>query len=318
MRPHLPFVAAALSLAACVTSPTTHSDQSSRRDPFDFEGSAQRSGAPLRIQAFDHATSDFVTIRPLNAGSTRLARDPDIYGWSAVGVTIADRFWVPPGAGCETGGMALLRVQEQSSTGTWSNLVTFDAGGQECLWDEIGDGVHPVAAGNTCRDGDTIVLFAPPQCTTATTHDTTAAEVRVRVTDGVRAFEATSTGADVTTSTFTRARPLTVMGLVRDPDGGVSRVNLAGSLTVECRATGGTTTAVIQDIIGERRQTTAEGMTVEIGLEVTRSIDVNRALSTTCPEGFAPVRLTGEMAAAGANTTGLEVRSRKVRFTIRP
>jgi hypothetical protein len=167
MKPfHLIVVIAAtlLGLGACVTTPIW-GDEVGRRQPVNFEGVASRASAPLRIQAWNHGTATFETVRTFTAGTRRLATAPDIYGWSTTGVTFADRYWVPPGATCHDGGMANLRVQEQSTSGAWSDLATFDAAGEECLYDHIGAGDHPVAAGYTCkRSQATIVLFAPPSC----------------------------------------------------------------------------------------------------------------------------------------------------------
>lgn len=305
-------------VAACVTSPTW-GDEPTRRDPIDWTGTASAARAPLRIQAFNHATGAFETVRSFEASSSRVASSPDLFSWSTVGLTLPDRYWVPAGASCRDGGMANLRVQERNTDGSFRDLVTFDAAGEACLYEQIGDGTHPVAAGNACkREDDTIALFAPPQCVPATTFDATPALVTIRVSDGLRVWQTTSEpgATDITASGVSRTRPLTATAMVRDRDGAVSRVNLVGETVVRCRFADGSFTALPLGVSATNDQAAREGELADIGLDAARTIDVNRLTSATCPAGSTFQRLDVTLFATGANTTGLTRTSRQVRFSL--
>lgn len=314
----LVLAAGALAVGACVTSPTW-GDEPTRRDPIDFAGTASVAGAPLRIQAWNHATSAFETVRNFTGGSTRLATSPDLYGWSQVGITLPDRYWVPAGATCRTGGMANIRVQQRNSDGSYFDLVTFDAAGEECLWDRIADGEHPAAAGNACRrEDETIVLFAPPQCVPATAADSTPALVTIRLSNGTQVWQTTSApgASDVNASILSRTQPLTATAMVRDRDGAVTRVDLVGDTVVTCRFTDGTFITLPIGVSASRTQTVSEGVLAEISLDAERTIDVNHLVSRTCPAGSTFQRLEVNLFATGSNTRGLSATSRRARFSL--
>lgn len=311
--------AGALALAACVTNPTW-GEEPARRDPLDFSGMASKASAPLRIQAWNHGRGDFDTIRNFTGGTTRWATSPDLFGWSKVGVTLSDTYWVPPGAGCETSGMANLRVQEQNSDGSWSDLATFDAAGEACLNERLAAGDHPVAAGNRCKlDDARVVLFAPPQCVRAVTADATPAVVTVRLSDGSRAWQATSAAgaADVTASGLSRTTALTATAMVRDRDGAVRRVDLVGDTVVVCRRTSdGTTAALPLAVTAAATQPVTAGALAQISLDASRTIDVNRLVTATCPAGTTFVRVDATLMATGVNSAGATATSRAIRFTL--
>lgn len=310
--------AATAPLAACVTSPIW-GDEPTRRDPIDFTGVVSRASAPVRVQAWNHGTATFDTVRTFSASTTRLATSPDIYGWSTYGVSLADRYWVPPGASCRDGGMANLRVQEQATSGTWSDLATFDAAGEACLYDRIGDGEHPVAAGNACkRSQATIVLFAPPQCVIAPASDASAPVATIRLSDGARAWQTSSEAGAADVDAGRRPLPvaLTAQALVRDRNGGVRRAELVGDTVVTCRFTDGTMTALPLPVTASTTQTVVPGAQVQIGLDATRAIDVARLTTSTCPAGSAFVGVSGTLFATGTNGAGATVTSRALRFRL--
>ena len=310
-------LATATLTGACVTAPTW-GDEPTRRDPLDFTGVASRRDATLRIQAFNHARGDFDTIRNFSGSASKVASSPDLYSWSMPGIRLADAYWVGTGATCESTGMANLRVQERNDDGSFSDLATFDAAGEDCLWDRIGDGEHPASAGRACKRTDPrIVLFAPPQCVRATTFDTTPAEVTIRVSDGARVFQANDRGtSDVTAGGFVRTTPVTATALVRDRDGAVSRVDLVGDTVVRCRTPEGLDSVIAQPVTATQTQVAREGVLTPIGLEASRTIDLVR-LAATCPAGWTFQQVDVTVFATGANTTGQTRTSRTIRFTVR-
>lgn len=153
---------ALLAVPACVLGPQDHTSVESRTDPIRFEGYTSAAHALVRIQAWNHDTSSWNTRATFNATDIARGRDLQIYQWTRT-LTLPEVYWVGSAGGCESGGMALIRVQELTGS-TWSTLSTFDEGGFECLNEKLGDGLDAVPAGYHCRTGDDIVLFAPPTC----------------------------------------------------------------------------------------------------------------------------------------------------------
>lgn len=303
-------------VGGCVLNPVWGDSPSSRRDPIDFGGMASKANATLRVQAWNYARGDFDTLRTFVGGTSQFATSPDLFGWSTVGVAIPDANWVPVGAGCETGGMADLRVQELNSDGTTTDLATFDAAGKDCLNAHLAAGEHPVAAGLACKLPDeTIVLFAQPQCVPATVHDATPPSVTVRLTDNVSAWQASA--SDVTATGLSRTRGLVATAMVRDHDGAVRRVTLQGDTSVMCRrASDGAMTVVPMGVAAARTQAVIEGVSADIGLEAASAINVSRLVTSTCPAGFGFVRIDGWVSATGTNTAGTALTSSAVRFAI--
>jgi hypothetical protein len=307
-----------LLFGACVLDPTW-GDEPTRRDPIDFSGMAAKSGATLRVQAWNYQLNAFENLGSTFTGTTnKFASDPDLFAWNRVGVTIPDRNWVPTGASCTSSGMANLRVQELNTDGTWSDLATFDAAGRDCVDDHLAAGEHPVAAGNACkRTNATIVLFAPPQCVPATTFDSTPADVTIRLTDGTQAWQRTSGSSDLSFTVVSRTKPLTATAMVRDREGAVTSVRLLGDTNVVCRrASDGLMALVPVAVSGTASQVVHAGELASISLDVSRLIDVNRLVTATCPAGFAFQRVNGVLFATGANATGLTVTSPALRFSI--
>lgn len=318
--PRSPFLLslfALLGAPACVLNPTW-GDEPTRRDPIDFSGMVSRANAPGRIQAWNHTTGAFETVATFTATSTRYASDPDLYGWSRVGVRLADRYWVGATGSCRDGGMANLRVQEQNTNGTFSDLATFDEAGEDCLYDRIADGDHPVAAGNACkRENATIVLFAPPQCVTAPSSDATPPAVTVRLANATTAYERTTGETDRTVSGVSRLSTLTATALVRDRDGAVTRAQLTGSYTLRCRrAVDGDIWSLTYPISSIMSRSVTVGTLADIAIEVNRPIDVPALVTATCPSGYAFYRIDGSVVATGTNVVGTVVSSPRLTFSI--
>jgi hypothetical protein len=204
-------VAVVLSTAAlpgCVTSPNWGDSPSSRRDAIDFTGMASRANAPLRVQAWNYTTSTFDTVRSFTGSATRLATSPDLYGWSTNTVVLPDRYWSP--GGCESSGMANLRVLEVNTDGTTSELATFTEAGMDCVNDHLGEGDHPVVAGNACRYPEPrIVLTTPVQCPFPNLADITGPQLSIRLADPTRVWQATSGGSELTAAGITRTTTMT-------------------------------------------------------------------------------------------------------------
>jgi hypothetical protein len=302
---------------ACVLDPIW-GDEPTRRDPIDFSGMASRTSAPVRIQAWNHGASAFETVASFTGGTRRYASEPDIFGWSRVNVRLADRYWVPPGAPCQTGGMANLRVQEQNSDGSFTDLATFDEAGEECLYDSIADGDHPVAAGNACkRDQATIVLFAPPQCVPAAASDPTPPAVTVRIANATQAYQRNPGEGAASYSGISRTSRLSAMSLVRDLNGAVSRADVVGSYTVTCRrTTDGTLYSYPSPISSRTTRTVTPGVLADIAIETTWLIDVPSIVASGCASGYTFHRLAGSITAHGTNAAGTVASSSLLSFTI--
>ncbi len=151
-------VAAAVS--GCVWEPSDQ-DSQSRVTPFDIRGWAQLPNKTITVEAFNFSTN---TYDPISAATTTSSTapnwlDPSIYHYATPSFTLPSNYWVPPGAGCETGGMLSLRVYEQGNL-----LSTFDSSEKSCVSTEVWNGAHPVNAAQTCGYGNTLVLFSPPTC----------------------------------------------------------------------------------------------------------------------------------------------------------
>lgn len=301
---------------ACVLEPSW-GESSTRRDPIDFSGTASRANAPLRVQAWNHDASGFETVASFTGGTTRYATEPDLYGWSRPAVRLADRYWVPTGFGCASGGMANLRVQEINSDGTTRDLATFDQAGKDCLYDQIGDGAHPVAAGNACKlEDETIVLFSPPQCVSATASDATPPLVTVRLANATSVWER-STGETAVSASPGRGSRLTATALVRDLDGGAPRAQLTGEYTVICRrASDGATTSLRHPISTVFTRPFTLGAATDVTAETTWLVDVPTIVASECAAGYVFSRLDGFITASGTNTTGTTATSPRLGFSI--
>lgn len=306
-----------VSAPACVLNPTW-GDEPTRRDPIEFTGMASRASAPIRIQAWNHGGNAFETVASFIGGTTQYASDPDLYGWSRVGVRLADRYWVPAGAPCQTSGMANLRVQEENEDGTFTDLATFDQVGEDCLAEAIADGDHPAAAGNACkRDQATIVLFAPPQCVTALAVDSTPPTATVRLSNATQAYQRGPGESSGTVGGISRTSRLSATSLVRDRDGAVNLANVTGSYTVTCRrASDGSTQSYTQPISSRTTRTVTPGTLADIAIETTWVIDVPTIVATGCVSGYAFQRIEGSVTASGTNTAGTVATSPTLSFTI--
>ncbi len=318
------FLSTALA-SGCVLSPSW-GDEPTRRDPIDFDGMASKAGATVRIQAWNHGLSQFETVSTFTGTSQRYASDPDLFAWSRIGVQLADRYWVPAGASCQSSGMANLRVQEQNDDGTWMELATFDAAGEDCVYDRIGDGSHPVAAGNACKlDDARIVLFAPPQCVLPASADATPPVLTVRLLNAAtpsaatRVFERTSgvDTADLTVTGLGRTTRLAASAHVRDRDGAVRSVQLLGDTNVLCRGSDGSTLLVPVSANVSRSQSITTGVPAEIGLDASRVIDVPGLAAARCPAGTTFQEIRGVLFATGTNAAGTSSATPALRFTIR-
>ncbi|HVK73922.1 MAG TPA: hypothetical protein VM734_11415 [Kofleriaceae bacterium] len=178
-------------LSGCVLSPTDDGTVTSRIDPLTMTGYASAAGARVQIRAWNHDRADWDVVREVRSGNTGIGRDVQIFGWNANNLLLGDRYWYGGTAACPTGsGMSLIEVRELRGT-TWSPLATFDAAGRACLEAKLADGVDFVAAGNACRTGDELVLFAPQQCTAVAASDPTPPRVVLRATDDDRVWEVT-------------------------------------------------------------------------------------------------------------------------------
>jgi hypothetical protein len=301
---------------ACVMDPIWGQD-ATRRDPIDFDGTASKPSATLRIQAYSYAISDFETLATFVGGTQQLASSPNLFAWNRIGVTIPDRLWVP-GGDCTQNGMADLRVQEMNTDGTFTSLATFDAAGKQCLSDHLAAGEHPVTAGNACKLADrTIVLFAPPQCVPARTVDPTPPKVTIRLSNTASAWHAADGEADVNVTFIPHALSLDAHAMVRDPDGTASRVQLAGNVNVIChRNSDGATLTFPSPLNAVATQATSNGVVAQIGLDASHAIDVPGLVANVCPAGSTFVRGDGAVSASGSNAAGTTVSSPTIHFTI--
>lgn len=150
----------AVSMAGCVWEPVDQSTQS-RTAPFDVRGWAAAPGSTITVEALNYATGSYDVIGAMTTTSSSLQNwtNPSLYHYATPSVTLDSNYWVPPGAGCETGGMANLRVFENSA-----RLNTFDQAEKDCVSDEVWNGAHPVNAAQDCGYSNTLVLFSPPTC----------------------------------------------------------------------------------------------------------------------------------------------------------
>ncbi len=146
--------------SACVWEPSDQASQS-RTTPFDVRGWAGSPGSTMTVQAFNFNTNSYDVIPAMTTTSSTSPNwlNPSIYHYATPSFTLPSNYWIPPGAGCETGGMASLRVYEGGSL-----LTTFDTAEKNCVSTEVWNGAHPVNAAQTCGYGSTLVLFSPPTC----------------------------------------------------------------------------------------------------------------------------------------------------------
>ncbi len=301
-------------LPGCVTSPNWGDAPSSRRDPIDVTGMASRASAPLRVQAWNYTTRAFDTVRTFTGSSTHVATSPDLFGWQTSGVALADRHWSP--GGCESTGMANLRVLEVNADGTTSELATFTDAGMDCVNDHLAGGDHPVAAGNACRYPDPrIVLFTPVQCPFPTLADATGPRLTIRLTDPTRVWQASTGGADQTATGITRTSSLTATAMVRDPESTAAQVRLIAELDLQCRNAAGATVLTPRGFIETRDQTVVSTSRSQISLDATRALGVS-GLVGGCPAGSTFVRLDGTVRADGRNGAGTSAGSPAIRFTV--
>ncbi|MBP8805040.1 MAG: hypothetical protein KBG48_01955 [Kofleriaceae bacterium] len=310
-------VAVVLSTAAlpgCVTSPNWGDSPSSRRDAIDFTGMASRANAPLRVQAWNYTTSTFDTVRSFTGSATRLATSPDLYGWSTNTVVLPDRYWSP--GGCESSGMANLRVLEVNTDGTTSELATFTEAGMDCVNDHLGEGDHPVVAGNACRYPEPrIVLTTPVQCPFPNLADITAPQLSIRLADPTRVWQATSGGSELTAAGITRTTTMTATARLRDAESTAAEVRLIADLNLQCRNAAGSTLLSPRGFVEPRTQAVVAGTRSQISLDATRGISISGLISA-CPSGTTFVRLDGAILADGRNGAGAFAASPVIRFTV--
>lgn len=310
----LALILTASLLPACVTSPNWGDEPSSRRDPIDFTGMASRANAPLRVQAWNYTINAFETVRTFTGSSTRLATSPDLFGWQTNGVALADRHWSP--GGCESPGMANLRVLEVNADGTLSELATFTEAGMDCVNDHLADGDHPAAAGNACRHPDPrIVLTTPVQCPFPNLADTTGPRLTIRLTDPTRVWQASTGGADLTAAGLTRTSSLTATAMVRDPESTAAQVRLIADLNLQCRNSAGAILLTPRGFTETRTQPVVATTRSQISLDAARAISV-ATLVSGCPAGTTFVRLDGAVLADGQNGAGASAGSPVIRFTV--
>ncbi|MBL4689700.1 MAG: hypothetical protein JKY37_34245 [Nannocystaceae bacterium] len=146
--------------SGCVWEPSDQAYQS-RTTPFDIRGWAQGSNKTITVQAFNFSTNGYDVISAMTTTSSAAPNwaNPSIYHYATPSFTLPSNYWVPPGAGCETVGMASLRVYEQGAL-----LTTFDSTEHNCVTTEVWNGAHPANAAQNCGYGNTLVLFSPPTC----------------------------------------------------------------------------------------------------------------------------------------------------------
>lgn len=150
----------AVTASGCVWEPSDQAFQS-RTTPFNVQGWAQGPNKTITVHAFNFSTNVYDVIPAMTTTSSNGPNwaDPSIYPYATPSLVLPPNYWIPPGAGCETGGMASLRVYEQGSL-----LTTFDGTEKSCVSTEVWNGAHPLSAAQTCGYGNTLVLFSPPTC----------------------------------------------------------------------------------------------------------------------------------------------------------
>lgn len=150
----------AATASGCVWEPSDQTSQS-RTAPFDIRGWAGGANNNITVEAFNFSTNTYDQITAMSTTSSSAPNwlNPSIYHYATPSFTLPSNYWIPPGAGCETGGMASLRVYENGSL-----LNTFDSTEKNCVSTEVWNGEHPVNAAQDCGYGSTLVLFSPPTC----------------------------------------------------------------------------------------------------------------------------------------------------------
>ncbi len=304
---------AAAGLSGCVISPVDDGSVTSRIDPLTVSGYAAAPNARVQLRAWNHERAAWEPIREVRSGTAGIGRDIQIYGWSASGLLLGDRYWYGATTGCVVGsGMGRIEVRELRGT-TWASLATFDAAGHECLTDKIAEGVDFVAAGNACRTGDNLLLFAPDQCATVPASDPTPPRVVLRATDDERAWEVRD-GDVVGVVEAVANRPLRLRVDAFDPQG-VTLAQADFERAVTCRRAGGGlyTTFVPSRIFEE--QTAPIGATV--GVNVGASIDITRAsLQAYCGSDTVTGVVVDIARGLGVNARGAERATPGMRFTV--
>lgn len=145
-------------LAGCVWTPN-HQDTVNRTVPFDVRGWSQHEGATITLQAWNHVHQRFDVVRSGVASTDPNWDEPHLYHYAIEDVLLGNQYWVPAGAGCETGGMASLQVLENGY-----KMVAYDDAQKSCVTTEVWNGAHPASAGQTCGTSNQLVLFSPPTC----------------------------------------------------------------------------------------------------------------------------------------------------------
>ena len=229
-------------LTGCVTGPADTSSVASRIDPVPFSGYAQRAGAEVQLVGWSYARSAWEPIRTYTSSSTSVGASPPIYGWGPTSTFTGNRYWILPGAPCSSGGMGRFYLRERTSTG-WNRLKTFTPAGLSCLNAQLLAGADPVAAGNACYTGDTLVLFAPDACVTAPATDATAPSLAVlRATDDDRTWERVGNVVPIAAVPLAPGATLRLRADGVDRDG-LEVIQIDYEAAVSCRS--GATTAVV-------------------------------------------------------------------------
>lgn len=144
--------------SACVWEPN-HQETVSRTAPFDVRGWGQISGSTIEVKALNHATGAYDTIMTTTASTSPNWANPSLFHYSTVPFVLPNTYWVPPGAPCNTTGMASLQIYENGS-----KLVAFDQAQRDCVSNAVWNGAHPVNAGQDCGTSSQLVLFSPGSC----------------------------------------------------------------------------------------------------------------------------------------------------------
>ena len=308
-------LAAVAGLSGCVLSPVDDDFVTSRIAPLTVSGYASAPNARVQIRAWNHARATWELVREVRSGTSAIGRDVSIYGWSTTELLLGDRHWYGPATptGCVVGsGMGRLEVRELRGT-TWATLATFDAAGQDCLGEEIADGADFVAAGNTCRTGENILMFAPEQCAVVPATDATPPRVVLRATDDERAWEVRD-GDVFGLLEAVPNRPLRLRVDAFDPQG-VALAQADFDRTVTCRRSSGATypVNVVSRNYGE--QSTPVGATVAVSAG--GAIDITRAsLQAYCGADTVAGVVVDIDGALGVNARGAERRTPGMRFTV--
>jgi hypothetical protein len=278
----------AVLATACVLSPTDGDTLTSQHDLLDFTGGAAAAGNAISVEAWNHTTGEFESVGGTTTSSSRLSSEPDMFRWSVPGVDLADRHWVLPGADCTSSGIARLRVLEQRGTQR-VQLFTFDAGGQACLAEEIGDGTHPVGAGNICRTGEQIVLHAPPRCVRVPSSDLTGPFAALRASQGASIWKTDSSRSSRVTGTASASSAISLRASGRDLDSGVRVASLSGTATVTC-VRGAESTTVDSPLAARVNGPWRRGELAETGLDASLTV-VPSSFRSSCATGFTATSL---------------------------